>query len=122
MHLQDGLSHRYVWGLAVDPADPDTVVVSAASGARTAHTPSRAESYVYRKRGDTWERAMTGLPGPDGTTRAGLAPGIVGGELFALVNHGLFRTADAGDSWSCVGIEWPASYREQAGRGVAVVA
>jgi len=120
-HPQDGLEHRYVWGLAVDPGDPATVVASAASGARTAHTPSRAESSVYRKRGDSWELAMDGLPGPDGTARAVLATGTTDRELFALTNRGLFRTMDAADSWSHVGIDWPDDYRERVGRGLAVV-
>jgi hypothetical protein len=120
-HPQDGLEHRYVWGLAVDPGDPDTVVASAASGARTAHTPSRAESYVYRKRGDSWELAMDGLPEPNGTARAVLAAGAADSEVFALTNRGLFRTTDAAASWHRVGIEWPDDYREQVGRGLAVV-
>jgi photosystem II stability/assembly factor-like uncharacterized protein len=120
-HPQDGLEHRYVWGLAVDPGDPDTVVASAASGARTAHTPSRAESYVYRKRGDSWELAMDGLPEPNGTARAVLAAGAADSEVFALTNRGLFRTTDAAASWHRVGIEWPDDYWEQVGRGLAVV-
>jgi hypothetical protein len=118
---QDGLDHRYVWGLAVDPADPDTVVVSAARGARTAHTPGRAESYVYRKRDGAWELAMDGLPDPEGTVRAVLAAGTTGGELFALTNRGLFRSTDAATSWGRVAVEWPDAYREQVGRGLAVV-
>jgi hypothetical protein len=68
-HPQDGLDHRYCWSVAVDPTNPDVRLVSAASGARTAHTPSRAESYVYRKRGDDpWTLAMDGLGAPDGQT------------------------------------------------------
>jgi len=54
----------------VDPADPDAVVVSAATGAYAAHDPD-GTSYVYR-RTDTgdWERAMDGLPGPEEMARA----------------------------------------------------
>src|SRR5687768_8289351 len=48
--LDEGLRHHYMWGLAVDPGDPDTVVVSAARGPREAHAPlTMAESTVYRK-------------------------------------------------------------------------
>ena len=35
--LDGGLGWTYLWGLAVDPADPDTVVLSASPGARHAH-------------------------------------------------------------------------------------
>jgi len=43
-----GLDHGYVWGLAVDPGDPETALVSAASGAGAAHS-RRGEAYLYRR-------------------------------------------------------------------------
>ncbi|SNR42842.1 beta propeller repeat protein [Halorubrum vacuolatum] len=43
----DGLDHGYVWGLAVDPTDPETVLVSAAANASDAHR--RGRSYLYRR-------------------------------------------------------------------------
>jgi photosystem II stability/assembly factor-like uncharacterized protein len=119
-HPQDGLDHRYVWGLAVDAGDPDTVVVSAADGARRAHTPERAEAYVYRRDGDAWTVAMDGLPGPEGSVRAVLAAGE-SGEFYALSNCGLFRSDDAARSWDRLGVEWPPAYESQVGRGLAVV-
>lgn len=69
-HPESGLDHRYCWSLAVDPADPDTVLMSAASGAYSAHTASRAESHLYRKRGDgDWFR-LTNSPAGEGVVRA----------------------------------------------------
>ncbi|WP_324663493.1 WD40/YVTN/BNR-like repeat-containing protein [Haloarcula sediminis] len=112
---QDGLDHRYVWSVAVHPDDPETVVVSAAAGARSAHS-TTGESYVYRTTGKDWERAMDGLPGPDRLARAVLATDA---EAFlALTNRGLFRSA-AGDSWSRLG-SWPDAF-DQVPRGLAVV-
>ena len=35
--FDDGLRWHYLWGLAIDPGDPDTVVVSASPGPRQAH-------------------------------------------------------------------------------------
>ena len=35
----DGLQHRYLVGVAVDPADPDTVIVSATDGPGSAYSP-----------------------------------------------------------------------------------
>jgi len=112
---QSGLDHRYVWGLAVG-ADPDDVVVSAATGARDAHS-TEGESYVYRRTDDGWERAMSGLPDPDGLARAVLA--AHDGRFYALTNHGLFASED-GTAWSALDLAWPDEYR-QLPRGLAVV-
>lgn len=118
---QEGLEHRYVWGLAVDPGDPETVVVSAANGASSAHSTSSGDAYVYRKSGpDTpWQVAMDGLPDSEGTVRAVLATGDAE-EFYALTNRGLFRSTDAAQSWDTLSIEWADSYRNQVGRGLAV--
>ncbi len=119
-HPQEGLEHRYCWSLAVDPDDPNTVLVSAASGAYSAHTASRAESYLYRKRdGSEWVR-LTDFPAGEGVVRAVLAAGTEAGELFAATNHGLFRTADAGDRWERVPVPWE-RFGEHTCRGLAVV-
>lgn len=118
---QDGLAHRYVWGLAVDGEDPEQVVVSAAHGARSAHTPDAAEAYVYRRSEGQWERAMDGLPASEGQVRAVLARGTTGNEFAAVTNRGLFLTDDGARSWHPVDIEWPDEYNSQTGRGLAVV-
>jgi len=58
---EDGLQHRYLVGVAVDPADPDTVIVSATDGAGSAYSARGAEAYVYRKTGvQRWERPARG--------------------------------------------------------------
>jgi hypothetical protein len=98
------LKHRYLVGIAVDPADPDTVIVSAANGPGSAYWPQSAEAYVYRKTGSkSWEQAMIGLPESKGTTVSQFAthagePGVV----YAANNHGLFRSDDAGRSWKAL--------------------
>jgi photosystem II stability/assembly factor-like uncharacterized protein len=122
---QAGLDHRYVWGLAVPRSEPDTVVVSAASGARSAHSVSTAEAYVYRTTdaGESeprWERAMDGLPDPEGTVRSVLAAGE-GATVYGLNNRGLYRSADAGGSWDRLAVEWPDEYESRTPRGLAVV-
>ncbi|SEO51875.1 Photosynthesis system II assembly factor YCF48 [Halogranum amylolyticum] len=123
---QKGLSHRYCWSVVVDEADPRTVLVSSASGAYAAHTASRAETYVYRKRehaeGVQWERLDgRGLPTGDGVTRAVLAAGDTGGEFYAANDQGLFHTTDSGDSWRRLSIEWPESFESEPIRGLVVV-
>jgi len=64
---QTGLEHRYVWSVAIDPADPTQVVVSAASTAQQAHR--TGEAFVYRRTGDgEWRQDMNGIT--EGATRA----------------------------------------------------
>ena len=105
----EGLQHRYLVGVAVDPADPDAVIVSAASGPFVAYSPRRAEAYVYRKTGRrAFQPAMEGLPNGRSTIASRLAtrPGEPG-TIYAANNHGVFRTADAGRTWTALEIPWP---------------
>jgi hypothetical protein len=107
--LMDGLQHRYLVGVAVDPADPNTVIVSASAGPHVAYRPNNAEAYIYRKRaGDPFGLAMEGLPDARGTVASRLAthpdePDVI----YAANNHGLFRSEDGGMSWKTLEIAWP---------------
>jgi photosystem II stability/assembly factor-like uncharacterized protein len=119
---QEGLDHRYCWSVAVDSDDPTCVLVSAAHGSRSAHAPTAADSYVYRRRGGSWQRLDDcGLTMGDGVVRAALAAGHTGGVFYAATNRGLYRTADHGESWDRVDIPWDDSLTEQTPRGLAVV-
>lgn len=119
-HPQDGLGHRYCWSVVPDPGDPDRVLLSSASGPRSAHS-TPGESFVYRRVGDApWERAMTGLPDPGGLLRAVLAPGKDAGHVTALTNHGIYRTTDFGDTWRSLSLAWPDRFTRQAPRGLVV--
>lgn len=118
---QDGLDHRYCWSVAVVPDDPDTVLVSSATGPRTAHNADAAESYVYRKRdGESWER-LDGLETGAGVTRAVFAVDESSGKLYAVTNHGIARTEDAGTTWESLDLEWPSEFERQTARGLAVI-
>ncbi len=105
----DGLQHRYMVGVAVDPGDPDRVVVSGAAGPYVAYRPSNAEAYVYRKSGgEPFELAMEGLPDGQGTVASRFTthteePGV----FYAANNRGLFRSKNGGMSWKSLEIEWP---------------
>ena len=118
-----GLKHRYLWGLAVDPADPETILVSAARGPQQAHTPASAESTIYRKaRGNRWQEVRAGLPPSKGTVAYQLAanpaePGV----FYAATNQGLYRSPDAGLSWEQLELDWPESYRGQRVHALVVV-
>lgn len=106
---ENGLQHRYLVDIALDPADPDTVVVSATQGPFVAYRPQSAEAYVYRRTGQNrWEQAMSGLPEARGTTASRFAahaaePGVI----YAANNRGVFRSDDAGRCWEALNVSWP---------------
>ena len=119
--VQQGLDHRYVWGLAVDTGDPDTVVVSAARGATSAHR-EPGESYLYRRTGDTdWCRLDNrGVPTGHGHRRAVLVAGPSPGEFYAATVEGVYRSTDAGDAWHRLPIEVPEAIQGALPRGLDV--
>lgn len=124
-HPQEGLDHRYCWSVVADPGEPDRLVMSAARGARTAHLPGTAQSYVYRRAGrdDAWHRLDSDvLPTGEGVLRTILATTGAAGVVYAANNHGLFRSTDAGLSWDALGVAWPDRFNSQTCRGLAVVA
>jgi photosystem II stability/assembly factor-like uncharacterized protein len=118
----EGLGYHYLWGLAVDPADPTALIVSCAPGPREAHTPSAAESAIYRRvGGGAFQRCKDGLPSNEGMLASSLAaheaePGV----FYAANNTGVYRSADAGASWRRMEIAWPEAYRAQHVRALLV--
>lgn len=122
--IAEGLDeHHYLYGLAVDPANPNTMVASAARGPEQAHRPPTADSYIYRRTADSpWDMVSEGLPNPKGTLIYSLEaneaePGI----FYAATNKGLYRSADAGLTWKQLDVAWPERYRKSHARGMQVV-
>jgi photosystem II stability/assembly factor-like uncharacterized protein len=105
---EDGLKHRYLVSVAVDPADPDAVIVSATDSPASAYRPRSADAYVYRKTGaKRWEQAMSGLPEPKGTTATRFITHVSEpGVIYAANNRGLFRSDDAGRNWKALDLPW----------------
>ena len=118
--ISEGLRHHYLVGLAVDPGDPETVVVSAASSPWEAYNIRAAESTIYRKTaGEPWREVRMGLPDVEGRTVAVLAanqdePGV----FYALTNKGLYRSPDAGLSWERLGLSLYDHYQRPTGLAV----
>jgi hypothetical protein len=116
-----GFDYHYLWSVAADPADPDTLVVSAAPGPQQAHNLAAAESALYRRVGSNpWQQIREGLPSARGMLASVLAtteaePGV----FYAANNYGLFRSADAGVSWKELPIPWPTG--TQLGRANALI-
>jgi len=123
---QSGLEHRYVWGLAVDPGNPDRVLVSAARGAGDAHR-APGDAHFYRLEGDRdvpaveWERIDDhGVATGEGALRCVLV-GTGRCEFYACNDHGLFRSTDGGDSFDAL-VDFGEGLAGRTCRGVAVAA
>ncbi|HLI70697.1 MAG TPA: glycosyl hydrolase [Ktedonobacteraceae bacterium] len=118
----DGLQHHYLWGAAADPADPATIVVSAAPGPQQAHDPAHALSALYRRSAsEPWQLLQDGLPAQQGTLASVIAANEAEAHVFyAANNQGIFRSTDAGYTWEQLPITWPATL--QASRPQAIVA
>ena len=94
----EGLGHRYVWGLAVDRDDPELVYVSAAHGPGRAHGSGFSDAVIYRRRGEArWEPVLESLAEfPYALSTDPATPGA----LYAGLRDGtILRSPDKGESW-----------------------
>jgi photosystem II stability/assembly factor-like uncharacterized protein len=100
---EDGLDVGYLRSVAIDPARPDVVIVSASSGPRSAYVSGVSDGRLYRREGDgRWERVMDGWPDPPNTIAPLLTAGASVGELWAADERGVHRSNDAGVTWQTV--------------------
>ena len=97
---RDGLDAGYLRSVAIDPGDPATVVVSAATHAHAAYTAGRSDGRLFRRVGDgPWHRVTEGWPDPPDTIAPLLVSGTAPGELWAADERGVHRSADGGVRW-----------------------
>ena len=86
--VDGGMGLHYVWGLAVDAADPSLVYASAAPGPYRAHGRGASGAAIYRKMGnepwqavledmDTFPYALCPDPEASGVVYAGLGDGTI---------------------------------------------
>ncbi len=98
---EHGLEVGYLRSVAIDPGDPDLVVVSAASRPRSAYVAGRADGRLYRRGGNgVWTRVTEGWPDPPSTIAPLLIGGERPGELWAADERGVHRSRDGGRSWT----------------------
>jgi photosystem II stability/assembly factor-like uncharacterized protein len=102
----DGLTYRYLWSVAVDPRDPNVVVVSASPSAFHAHRSDHAESALFRREGSgPWQQLSAGLPPAAGTMTYALA--TTADAFYAAPHEGdLYRSTDSGRTWEPLHIPW----------------
>lgn len=112
-----GLRHHYLWGLAIDSGDPETMVITASRGPGQAHNRQYAEAFVYRRSaGQAWEAVSAGLPRPEGTRAFPFAAHPDRAGVFFGITHsgGLYRSTDGGLTWERLEVAWPAGYQMDA--------
>jgi ligand-binding sensor domain-containing protein len=95
-----GLEVGYLRSVAIDPEQPEAVVVSASSGPHSAYLAGRSDGRLYRRlTHERWERVRDGWPEPASTIAPLLCAGVRGGELWAADERGVHRSDDGGKSW-----------------------
>jgi photosystem II stability/assembly factor-like uncharacterized protein len=114
-----GFDVGYLRSVAIDPEQPEVVVVSASSGPYSAYLAGRSDGRLYRRVShDRWERVRVGWPEPASTIAPLLCAGAKTGELWAADERGLHGSDDGGKSWRHV-VSYPAP--AQYLRGLALV-
>lgn len=114
-----GLEVGYLRSVAVDPGDPDVVVVSAATHAHMAYMTGNSDGRVYRRVGHgDWQR-VGGWPDPGRTIAPMLVRGRAPGEFWSADERGVHVSTDGGSRWRQV---VPLDPIPTNLRGVAVVA
>jgi hypothetical protein len=90
----------YLRSVAIDPGQPEVVVVSAASGPHSAYVAGRSDGRLYRRsKSDRWERVRDGWPDPASTIAPLLCAGATAGELWAADERGVHGSSDGGKTW-----------------------
>ena len=98
-----GLEVGYLRSVAIDPGQPEAVVVSASSGPHSAYVAGRSDGRLYRRvAGERWERVRDGWPERASTIAPLLCAGAKHGELWAADERGVHRSDDGGKSWGHV--------------------
>lgn len=96
-----GLEVGYMRSVAVDPDDAATVVISGASGPRSAYAAGKSDGRVYRRVGDgPWSRVEDVWGGPPSTIAPLLRAGTRTGALWAADERGVHRSEDGGRAWT----------------------
>lgn len=98
-----GLGVGYFRSVAVDPGDPEVVILSGATRPKSTYVAGRSDGRVYRREGkDPWKRILDGWPDPPHTIAPLIRPGHEPGGFWAADERGVHRSGDGGWSWEPV--------------------
>ena len=90
----------YLRSVAIDPEQPEVVVISASSGPHSAYVVGRPDGRLYRRvTRERWERVRDGWPEPASTIAPLLCAGAMAGELWAADERCVHRSDDGGSRW-----------------------
>lgn len=96
---EEGLDVDYLRSVAIDPARPDVVIVSASSSPRRAYGAGVSDGRLYRREGaGPWKRVRDGWPDPPNTIAPMLTAEPAGG-LWAADERGVHQSSDGGVTW-----------------------
>ncbi|HEY2715378.1 MAG TPA: hypothetical protein VGI73_04080 [Solirubrobacterales bacterium] len=112
---------RYFFTLALDPGDPETMVISSARDPFTGHKAvpgAVAWSTVYRRTADRdWHEltSANGLPQQEETLMAILdTDERTPGEFWYATDPAVvYRSSNSGESWEQIRLEWPDGVEEK---------
>ena len=115
--------YTYLVDIAVDPANPDTIIASAAKGAYEAYDPAKASTVIVRRvEGQPWEVVSNGLPDPKGSSIFSLISHVSEpGVFYAVNNLGVFHSSDAGKTWERLDVAWPEDLKGARIRGMIAI-
>lgn len=117
---------RYFYSLAVDPGDPDTMVMTTARDPFHGHfsaDPAHAWSAAYRRSaGSEWKLVEGGFPSFDGNAMGWFATDEhTSGRMYYGAPHGaIHRSDDGGLTWPEIAWERPAALASMTVRAVEV--
>jgi hypothetical protein len=98
-YLGQGLEAMpYLYGVAVDSADPDDMLVAASKSPRTAHVEGGAS--IFRRKDDTWAEDAEGFPSAGSLVPVLLADPYQSQRWFALSDYGLFVKGRDAPGWT----------------------
>jgi hypothetical protein len=116
----------YFYDMAVDPGDPDTIVISVGPNQYQAHGINPYAYYegafdrssvlpntystLFRRCGGIWTEMRNGLPAAEGHSQGRFATALgddTGHVYYVTIPGDVYRTTDGGDSWSAVDVTFP---------------
>ncbi len=108
-----GLDRHYGWAVAADCDHPEVWYASLSPGPMKAHSAANAQAAIFRSTGGAdWQRLSGGLPEPlNAMPYALLTDPAVSGHVYAGLRNGeVWQSADYGDTWRQLAVQFPAVY------------